>query len=149
VIRKANVSDIKKIYKLIAYYAARDQMLPRSLNELYEHVRDYVVYAEGAHLYGCCALHVDWEDLGEIKSLAVARSHLRRGIGARLLKHCLKEAGQLRLKKVFALTFVPLFFKKLGFTVIDKQNLPHKIWNECINCVHFPNCSETALLKEL
>ncbi|MFC1577214.1 GNAT family N-acetyltransferase, partial [Candidatus Omnitrophota bacterium] len=76
-------------------------------------------------------------------------SRLRRKVGTRLLGHCIKEAGQLKLKKIFALTFVPGFFEKMGFKFIDKQDLPHKIWSECIKCVHFPDCSESALLKEL
>ncbi|MFH1996361.1 MAG: N-acetyltransferase [Candidatus Omnitrophota bacterium] len=149
VIRKANVTDVKQIAKLIKYYAARNKMLPRSLNELYENIRDFFVYTEGKAVYGCCALHIDWEDLGEIKSLAVARSKLRKSIGRRLLESCLKEARALKLSRVFALTYAPEFFKKRGFAPFDKQNLPHKIWNECIRCVHFPDCGETAMLKEL
>ena len=91
-IRKATVSDVKKIQKLINYYAKRDKMLPRSLNEIYENIRDYFVYAEGKNIYGCCALHVDWEDLAEIKSLAVAKTRVGRGVGKKLLGECLKDA---------------------------------------------------------
>ena len=148
-IRKANVADVKKIQKIINYYAKRDKMLPRSLNELYENIRDFYVCAEGRTVYGCCALHVDWEDLAEIKSLAVAPSKTNRGMGRKLLDKCLKEAEDLKVKKVFALTYVPAFFKAAGFKVIDKKKLPHKIWNECIRCVYFPNCKEIALIKEI
>ena len=148
-IRKAKVTDVKKIQKLINYYAKRDRMLPRSLNELYENIRDFFVYADGAKVYGCCALHIDWEDLSEIKSLAVAHSRVRTGIGKKLLEECLKEATALKLKKVFALTYVPIFFKKFGFKVVDKSKLPHKIWSECIKCVYFPGCKEIAVMKEL
>ncbi len=148
-IRKSNISDVKKIQKLIAHYAKRNKMLPRSLNELYENIRDFVVYEEGRNVYGCCALHIDWEDLAEIKSLAVAGSRTGRGIGAKLLDYCLKEAKELKIKKVFALTYVPEFFKRKGFRVVDKKELPHKIWSECIKCVYFPGCKEIAMTKEI
>jgi amino-acid N-acetyltransferase len=148
-IRKANVLDVKKVQRLINYYAKRDRMLPRSLNEIYENIRDFVVYTEGNNIYGCCALHVDWEDLCEIKSLAVANSKTRKGIGKGLLKAFLDEAKKLKLKKVFALTYVPEFFEGFGFHMVDKAELPHKIWSECIKCVYFPGCKEIAMLKEL
>lgn len=148
-IRKANVADVKKIQKLINYYAKQGEMLPRSLNELYENIRDFIVYTEGKNIYGACALHIDWEDLGEIKCLAVAKSKSHKGIGKRLLKRCLKEAKILRLKKVFALTYVPRFFENFGFKIIDKKELPHKIWSECVKCVYFPDCKEIAMMKEL
>ena len=148
-IRKAKVTDVKKIQKLINHYAKRDKMLPRSLNELYENIRDFVVYADGAKVYGCCALHIDWEDLSEIKSLAVMPSKAGIGVGKKLLEECLKEAKALKIKKVFALTYVPGFFKKFGFRIVDKAKLPHKIWSECIKCVYFPGCKEIAVMKEL
>jgi amino-acid N-acetyltransferase len=148
-IRKANVNDVKKIQELINYYAKRDRMLPRSLNELYENIRDFVVYSEGNKIYGCCALHVDWEDLSEIKSLAVARSRCGKGVGAKLIGHCLKEAVALKVKKVFALTYIPGFFERFGFRMVDKNELPHKIWSECIKCCYFPDCKEMAMMKEM
>ncbi|MDD5428088.1 MAG: N-acetyltransferase [Candidatus Omnitrophica bacterium] len=148
-IRKAKVTDVKSIQKLINYYAKRDKMLPRSLNELYENIRDFFVYTEGSKMYGCCALHIDWEDLSEIKSLAVAPSKSGKGIGGKLLDECMKEARTLKLKKVFALTYVPGFFAQFGFKTIHKEALPHKIWSECIKCVYFPKCKEIAVMKEL
>ena len=148
-IRKATVADVKKIQKLISYYAKREKMLPRSLNELYENIRDFYVYTEGGNVYGACALHVDWEDLSEVKSLAVARSKACKGIGTRLLKQCLKDARELKVKKVFALTYVPEFFEKFGFQIIDRKELPHKIWSECIKCCYFPGCKEIAMMREV
>ena len=148
-IRKAKVTDIKAIQKLINYHAKRDKMLPRSLNELYENIRDFFVYAEGGRVYGCCALHIDWEDLSEIKSLAVAPTKLKKGIGKKLLEECIKEAKILKIKKVFALTYVPGFFEQFGFKIVNKADLPHKIWSECIKCVYFPGCKEIAVMKEL
>jgi len=148
-IRKATVEDVKDIQKLVNYYAERERMLPRSLNELYENIRNFFVYAEGKKVYGCCALNIDWENLAEIKSLAVAKSRTGRGIGRKLLECCLKDAKALKVKKVFALTYISGFFEKFGFSLIDKKELPHKIWSECIKCMYFPNCKEIAMMKEL
>ena len=148
-IRKATVDDVKQIQKLVNYYAKREKMLPRSLNEIYENIRDFFVYVEGKKVCGCCALHVDWEDLAEIRSLAVSKSMTGRGIGAKLLDTCLKDARALKIKKIFALTYVPEFFKNFGFKIINKNMLPHKIWSECIKCAYFPNCKEIAMMKEI
>ncbi len=148
-IRKATVNDVKKIQKLVNYYAKRERMLPRSLNELYENIRDFFVYSEGNNIYGCCALHIDWEDLAEIKSLAVAGSKCGKGIGTKLLKRCLKEAEQLKVRRVFALTYIPEFFERFDFEIIDKKELPHKIWSECIRCMYFPGCKEIAMVRKL
>ena len=148
-IRKATVEDVKKIQKLVNFYAKREKMLPRSLNELYENIRDFYVYTEGGKVSGCCALHVDWEDLAEIKSLAVAKSKAGKGIGKKLLAQCLKDAKVLKLTKIFALTYIPDFFVKFGFTTISRNKLPHKIWSECIKCMYFPGCKEIAMMKEI
>ena len=148
-IRHAHIRDVKKIQGLIKFYADRDEMLPRSLNELYENIRDFFVFEEDKKIVGCCALHICWQDLGEIKSLAVSGSRQKQGIGRKLLLACLKEAKVLKLKKIFALTYKPLFFRKFGFRETDKANLPHKIWVDCIKCVKFPDCKEIALTKEI
>jgi amino-acid N-acetyltransferase len=148
-IRKAKIKDIKQIQGLIAYFAKKDVMLPRSLNELYENIRDFWVYEERGKICGCAALHVSWDDLAEVKSLAVAQNRQGRGWGRDLVTACLTEAGLMGAKKIFVLTYQPEFFKKLGFKKIKHENLPHKIWAECINCPKFPNCQEIALLKIL
>lgn len=148
-IRKAAVADIKQIQELINSFARKDLMLARSLNELYENIRDFWVAEEGGRIAGCCALHISWDDLAEIKSLAVARQKQKKGIGATLLNACLEEARELGAKKVFALTYKPAFFRKFGFKTVKHTSLPHKIWAECINCCKFPDCQETALLKRL
>ena len=148
-IRKATVNDVKKIQKLVNYYAKRERMLPRSLNELYENIRDFHVYTEGNDIYGCCALHIDWEDLAEVKSLAVAGSKSGKGIGTKLLMRCLKDAKDLKVHRVFALTYIPEFFEQFEFSIVDKKELPHKIWSECIRCMYFPGCKEVAMVKEL
>jgi amino-acid N-acetyltransferase len=122
-------------------------MLARSLNEIYENLRDFVVYDEGKGIIGCVGLHISWEDLAEIKSLAVKEERRRQGIGGRLLDAVLEEAKALEIARVFVLTYEPEFFKKYGFLEVDKLQLPHKIWNECINCIKFPNCTEVALTR--
>jgi amino-acid N-acetyltransferase len=148
-VRKAVINDIKPIQALINRFAKQDIMLPRSLNELFEHLRDFWVYEEGKNVMGCCALHVSWGDLAEIKSLAVQKNRQGRGIGRQLVEACLQEAQQLGAKKVFVLTYKPGFFKKFGFKRVKHTDLPHKIWAECINCCKFPDCEEIALIKTL
>jgi amino-acid N-acetyltransferase len=148
-IRKAKIGDIKQIQALINSFAKRDLMLPRSLNELYENIRDFWVAVDGEKIIGCAALHISWDDLAEIKSVAVARIRQDRGIGKELVSACLAEARQLGAKKVFVLTYKPAYFKKFGFKRVATRNLPHKIWAECINCCKFPDCQEIALLRKL
>lgn len=148
-IRKANIKDIKKIQELIAGFAKDDVMLPRSLNEIYENIRDFWVYEFKGKLAGCAALHISWDDLAEIKSLAVEKKFQGKGLGKELVAACLSETKALGAKKVFVLTYKPGFFKKLGFKRIRHEALPHKIWAECINCCKFPNCQEIALVKKL
>lgn len=148
-IRKARIADIKEIQGLINSFAKQDLMLPRSLNELYENIRDFWVAEERKKIVGCCALHISWDDLAEIKSLAVAKLYQGRGFGKELVQSCINEARELGAKRIFALTYKPDYFKKLGFKRVKNADLPHKIWAECINCCKFPNCQEIALLKNL
>lgn len=145
-LRKAKIKDVPHIQKLINCFASGGEMLPRALNELYENVRDYFIIEDEGKLVACGALHVNWEDLAEVKGFAVAKSHQRQGLGSKILVACLKEAQQLELRKVFALTYKPGFFSKYGFKVIDKNELPHKIWSECIKCPKFPDCDEVCML---
>lgn len=148
-LRKATIKDVEKIWKLINYYADRHQMLPRSLSELYETLRDFFVYVENGKIQGCGALHITWEDYGEILSLAVDPSKLRQGIGSRILMACEEEAHALGLSKLFTLTYVPEFFEKHGFVRVEKNTLPHKVWSMCIKCPKFPDCDEIPLIKEI
>jgi amino-acid N-acetyltransferase len=148
-IRKAQIKDIAQIQQLINYFAKKDVMLPRSLNELYENLRDFWVAEEKDKIIGCAALHISWDDLAEVKSVAVAKNKQGKGIGKELVDACLDEAKELGAHKVFVLTFKPDYFKKFGFRRVKNSSLPHKIWAECINCCKFPNCQEIALLKKL
>jgi amino-acid N-acetyltransferase len=145
-IRKARIADVKAIQKLVNEFARREEMIPRSINELYENVRDFFVCEEQGAIEGACALHVLWEDLAEIRSLAVRKESQRKGIGKNMVKRCVAEAKSLGIRRVFALTYQPLFFKKMGFEEIDKSSLPQKIWGDCVRCPKFPECDEHALI---
>ncbi len=148
-LRKARVSDAKSIYQLINNYAKDNILLPRSLSSIYDNIRDFWVWEEKGRIVGCGALHVVWEDLAEIKSLAIDEEFRGKGIGTEIIRACLKEAKDLGVKKVFALTYIKEFFFRYGFYEIPKEILPHKVWGECMACVKFPNCDETAVLIEL
>jgi len=148
-IRKADIKDVPKIQALIALFAKQDLMLPRSLIDLYENLRDYFVAVKGRKIIGCCALHICWEDLAEVKALAVDPKAQGSGTGKKLVDICLKEAKQLKVKKLFCLTYIPDFFKKFKFKKISRRKLPHKIWTECLQCPKFPNCDEQAMMLQL
>jgi len=148
-IRKATIADVKTIQSIINEYADQGQMLPRSLNELYEHLRDFSVFDAPSGIAGVGALHVSWDGLAEVRSLAVRKDMVGKGIGRRLVEYCLREALDLGAERVFVLTYQEGFFKKMGFSPVDKKELPHKIWTDCLNCIKFPNCDETALIIPL
>lgn len=148
-IRKARISDVKDIQKLLTSFASRGEMLSRSLSELYEALRDFYVCEEDGALLGTSALHIVWEDLAEVRSVAVAESAGRRGIGSQVVGACIDEARELGLKRLFCLTYKPDFFAKFGFKIADKSELPHKVWGDCIKCVKFPDCDEIAMVLDL
>jgi len=148
-VRKAKLSDAQVIYELVSDYAKEGIILPRSLNSIYEHIRDFWVYEEEEEVLGCCALQVVWEDLAEIRSLAVRRDRKGEGIGRKLVKACIEEARQLGIRRIFSLTYAREFFERFGFRVIDKSTLPHKVWTDCVNCIKFPNCDEIAVILDL
>ena len=149
-IRKALINEVTQIQRLLNHYGDRGILLPRSLSELYEHLRDFYVIPVGDEgVVAVCALGLCWEDLAEIRSLAVLEKYYGNNYGVMLVDKCIEEAKGLGLKKVFTLTYVPEYFKKLGFRVVDKAELPHKIWSDCLKCTKFPNCDETALVKNI
>ena len=148
-IRKARMSDVKGIHGLIAEYARKGDMLPRSLADIYENLRDYFVFlGNDGELVGSAAIHIMWEDLAEVRSLAVREGKMRRGVGTQLVESCISEAIMLGIARVFALTYKPEFFEKLGFHVVDKAELPQKIWADCLKCSKFPDCDEVALVAD-
>lgn len=141
-IRKAKVKDATEIFEILQHFALKEVLLPRSLNSIYENIRDFFVYEDNSKIVGVGSLHIYWEDLAEIKSLAVKEEHQHRNIGRQIVNACLEEARQLGIKQVFALTYVPGFFEKLGFNITDKSLFPQKVWTECIHCVKFNDCKE-------
>jgi len=148
-IRKAQINDVKEIQKLLMKYASQGDMLSRSLSELYESLRDFYVITDDGTLLGTAALHIVWDDLAEVRSVAVAEEAGRKGIGSQLVQACISEARQIGLKRIFCLTYKPDFFAKLGFRLVDKSELPHKVWGDCIKCVKFPDCDENAMILDL
>ena len=124
-------------------------MLPRALSELYENMRDYFICTDNRKIVATSALHVMWEDIAEIRSIAVSREYQGKGVGKKLVEHCLNEAKTLGIKKVFALTYSPDFLVESGFKVIDKNDLPQKVWGDCLKCHKFPDCDEVAVIKKI
>jgi amino-acid N-acetyltransferase len=138
---------VATIRSLINSYSQKGEMLPKALIEIYEELRDFFVSVNDKNeVLGCCALHLFWEDLAEVRSLAVTEPSKGKGIGATLVDACVKEARELGISKVFTLTSKPEFFEKQGFGEVDRSELPHKIWAACVKCVKFPDCDETALV---
>ncbi|MBD3271391.1 MAG: N-acetyltransferase [Elusimicrobia bacterium] len=148
-LRKARVEDVKQIHALINGYAKKNLMLPRALNDIYDDLQSYFVAESAQKIIGCSALKITWEDLAEIRSLAVASEFTRKKIGIKLVQRCIREAKSLGIQKVFALTFVPEYFRKMGFKDISREELPHKVWGDCIRCPLFPDCGEVPLIKEV
>lgn len=148
-IRKATMADAKAIHGLLTGYAGEGLMLSCSIAEIYERIRAFYVAELEGTVVGTSALRIYWEDLAEVRSLAVSEKVKGHGLGRKLVETCLEEARALGIVKVFALTYQDAFFRKLGFSEIDKAELPHKIWADCIKCVKFPDCDETALIYHL
>jgi len=148
-VEKARIGDVPQMHQLINYFADKDEMLPRSLSELYEGIRDCFVVRQDERVVACATLHVFWSDLAEIRSLAVAEGSQEKGIGGQLVKACLKEAEELGIGTVFCLTYKPALFEKFGFSQVDKMELPRKVWTECYRCSKFPDCDEVALIYQL
>jgi amino-acid N-acetyltransferase len=148
-LRKARTEDAAAIQRLINGFAERDLMLPRSLSQLYENVRDFFVVDDNEAVAGCAALHVSWKDLAELKSLAVDERFQGRGYGRDLIHACVDEARDLGIARVFALTYVPELFERFGWTRVDKATLPRKVWTECVYCPKFSSCTEVAVVLDL
>ena len=148
-IRKARMTDVEPISALVNAFSRQELMLPRSRSELYEGLRDFLVAEVGGQVIGCGALTIEWDNLAEVKSLAVMREYQRHGIGSRLVRACLAESRRLGIGKVFALTMTPTFFEQQGFGRVDRESLPHKVWSDCLKCPKFPDCDELAVAIEL
>lgn len=148
-IEKARITDAVQMHRLINHFADNGEMLARPLSELYENIRDYYVAREDEKVIACAALHVNWVDLAEVKSVAVAEGNQHKGIGDKLINACLEDAKEIGIATVFCLTYKPDFFKRFGFETRDKMDLPQKVWNECYRCPKFPNCDEVAMVHSV
>ena len=148
-IRKAKLSDSEAMHKLVNYYAKKGLMLPRSRSALYEYIRNYSVMEDNGEVIGVGALSILWSDLAEVRTLAVKENYAGQGIGKQLVEHFLAEAKELGIKKVFTLTYQTEFFEKCGFKTISKDDMPHKIWKDCLNCPKFPNCDEVLMVIDI
>ncbi|MBT4485191.1 MAG: N-acetyltransferase [Candidatus Latescibacteria bacterium] len=149
VVRSARVDDVSFISNIVNKHAEKGIMLPRPISRIYDNVRDYVVVEIDGEIAGCGALHVMWSDLAEMRSLAIRDEYISKGLGRPIVEALLADAKNLGIEKVFVLTYNDEFFRHMGFTDIDKSELPHKIWTECINCIHFPDCDEVALIVKV
>lgn len=148
-VRRARVADVVGIQRLVNRFAERGEMLPRALHELYEHIRDFVVIEEDGEVVGCAALHVNWANLAEVKSVAVDERCRRRGFGRMLIEALIADARELGIAGLFCLTEQPAFFRSLGFTEVDRATLPRKVWSECVRCAKFNNCTEIAMTLQV
>jgi len=148
-IEKAKASDATSIQQLINQFVSQDDILPRALSEIYENIRDFFVVREGNQVIACAGLHIDWIDLAEIKSLATIEEDQHQGIGSSLVQACLNEAKELGITTVYCLTRRPSFFEKQGFHLVDKMELPRKVWGDCYRCPKFPDCDASALIYHI
>jgi amino-acid N-acetyltransferase len=145
-VRKARMTDVEAVHALINAYAQQGLMLARSRKMLYEGLREFSVVEEDGQVVGVGGLHIVWQDLAEIRALAVGPGYTRNGVGKQIVSALLAEAKELAIPRVFALTYQPVFFERCGFVQVDKDALPQKVWKECINCPQFPNCNESAMV---
>lgn len=146
-IRKAKVGDVAVIHALVKDFARQKLMLALSFGDITERLRDFLLYIDDTtgKVLGCAALHIVWEGLAEVRSLAVSVDAQKMGLGRKLVEALLAEARELECDEIFTLTFVPEFFAKLGFVEVDRATLPHKVWQDCTKCPLFPDCGETAM----
>lgn len=151
-LRKANIQDVPAIHGLLMQNSQKGLLLPRSYNDLYSHLRDFFVLDDSQEkaILGCCALSITWKNLAEIRSLVVASPLQRQGWGRRLVETSLSEALTLGIYRVFTLTYQINFFARNGFVEVGKEDLPQKVWAECLHCPKYPDCcDEVAMLHNL
>lgn len=144
--RKAVFDDVETIYDIVKGYADSGDMLVRSRNTLYETLRDMIVAVDGGKVVGVGGLHMMWDRMAEVRTMAVSPDHVRQGVGANIVRRLIDEGRMLGVEKFFTLTYKPGFFATLGFEIVSKDDLPHKVWKECIDCPKFPNCDEIAMI---
>lgn len=149
IVRPATVDDVVVIDHLLRTQIDKGKLLPRTVPELYERVRDFFVVECDGEVVGCGALQLFTPELGEVRSLAVSDRHEGHGFGRALVERLIAESRAIGLKKLMALTYVPVFFHRLGFVTVDRDTLPEKVWGVCVYCPNYHNCNEIAVLKWL
>ena len=149
VIESANFADVQQIKTIVDPYAARDLMLPRSTEEIFENIREYRVFQAGSKVVGCVALHIFSPELAEVRALAVSTGEVGMGIGTKLVEVCLAEARRFGIPRAFTLTLEEEFFAKRGFKRVDRGILTAKVWQECYRCPKFDRCDEIAMVIDL
>lgn len=146
----ATVHDAEGIHRLVNHWAAQGQMLPRTLAETYENLRDFfVIRDDDGNVVACGALHIMWADMAELKSLATDPDRQSAGYGSAIVAACVEEGRRLGMQQLFALSYRPGFFERLGWKQANVMSLPRKVWNECYRCPKFPGCDEIALIYDL
>lgn len=147
--RKATFADVEAMHKLINDYAEQGLMLGRSRNIFYESLRDFIIAEDDGTVFGVGALHLVWDELAEVRAMAIDSTVTKQGVGREIVARLVEEAKMLGTKAIFTLTYQPGFFAKLGFHELPKEKLSQKVWKECINCPKFPNCDEIAMVYNL
>jgi amino-acid N-acetyltransferase len=151
-IRKARLADVNDMFRMINYYAEKQLMLPKTQLQLYENLRDYSIASDPSapgRVLACGALHIYWENLAEIRAVAVAPGNTHRGIGTSLVEELLNEAKELEIEQVFVFTYEPQFFSRFGFIQVEHSTMPLKVYNECFHCPKFNKCDELAMVLHL
>ena len=149
-LRKAKLNDIPLMQELVKQEVADGVILKRSDDEVATNIRSYVLVFKDNNLIGYAALHIHSPELSEIRSLIVSSEARGLGVGKKIVEFCKVEAKKLGLKEILVLTYIADFFRKLGFEEIEKEKIPeHKIWLDCVKCVHFPVCNEISLIYKL
>ncbi|MBN2338081.1 MAG: N-acetyltransferase [Acidobacteria bacterium] len=151
-VRKARLGDVGEMCRIINHYAERQLMLPKTHLQIYENLRDYsVVTDEGpaGAVLACGALHIYWEDLAEVRAVAVDPALGGRGAGTALVEKLMREAREIGIGKAFVFTYVPDFFSRFGFVEVEHSAMPLKVYNECFHCPKFNKCDEIAMVVHL
>ena len=149
ILRNAKLPDINGLLGVINDYATQGILLPRTEFELAENIRDFVVAVEDSRIIGCGALHFYTPRSAEVRSLAVSPQNKAGGVGRMIVEALEIEAIEQELQSIFAFTYVPGFFEKLGFSQVDRAELPLKAWKDCLRCPKFQACDEIPMLKQL
>lgn len=144
------MGDVRQMHALLSHFADKREVLPRAISEIYENLQQFHVALDGNKIIGTGALYVTWDNLAEVKALAVDEKYHGKGIGKQLLEACLADAARLEIRRVFTLTMRAGFFEHFGFRHVSKDGLPHKVWTECVKCIYFPErCVEYAMVKDI